>query len=141
MIDFQDWWLVDWGYYGLFFICMAWYSVGIYCIVDGWGGVGVGIQCFVLLNSWLDNVNLDKVCFFLWLIKQKYGKKILWVDFMILIGNVVLEFMGFKIFGFVGGCEDVWELEEDIYWGLEGEWLDDKCYIGDCELENLFVVV
>lgn len=140
LIDFKDWWLVDFGNYGLFFICMVWYSVGIYWFGDGWGGFCVGQQWFVFFNSWFDNVNLDKVWCFFWLVKQKYGSKILWVDFMILIGNVVLEFMGFEIIGFFGGCEDVWEFESDVYWGVEMEWLDDVCYQNG-ELENLLVVM
>jgi len=141
MTDSQDWWPADWGHYGPFFIRMAWHSAGTYRIADGRGGAGAGTQRFAPLNSWPDNANLDKARLLLWPIKQKYGKKISWADLMILTGNVALESMGFKTFGFAGGREDVWEPEEDIYWGPEGEWLDDKRYTGDRELENPLAAV
>ncbi|MBQ4818737.1 catalase/peroxidase HPI [Aquimarina sp. MMG016] len=136
MTDSQDWWPADYGHYGPFFIRMAWHSAGTYRIADGRGGAGSGTQRFAPLNSWPDNGNLDKARLLLWPIKQKYGNKISWADLMILAGNCALESMGFKTFGFAGGREDIWEPEEDIYWGAETEWLGDKRYAGDRELEN-----
>ena len=128
MTDSQEWWPADFGHYGPLFIRMAWHSAGTYRIGDGRGGAGSGQQRFAPLNSWPDNVNLDKARRLLWPIKQKYGKKISWADLMILTGNVALESMGFKTFGFGGGRADVWEPEEDIYWGPEGTWLADERY-------------
>ena len=136
MTDSQDWWPADFGHYGPLFVRMAWHSAGTYRVSDGRGGGGTGNQRFAPLNSWPDNVNLDKARRLIWPIKQKYGRKISWADLMILTGNVALESMGFKTFGFAGGREDIWEPEEDIYWGPEGKWLDDKRYSGDRDLEN-----
>ena len=136
MTDSQDWWPADFGHYGPLFIRMAWHGAGTYRIGDGRGGAGSGQQRFAPLNSWPDNVNLDKARRLLWPIKQKYGRKISWADLMILAGNVALESMGFKTFGFGGGRADVWEPEEDTYWGPEGKWLEDKRYSGDRDLQN-----
>jgi catalase-peroxidase len=136
MTDSQEWWPADFGHYGPLFIRMAWHSAGTYRIADGRGGAGAGQQRFAPLNSWPDNVNLDKARRLLWPIKQKYGKKISWADLMILTGNVALESMGFKTFGFAGGRADVWEPEQDVYWGPEGKWLADERYSGDRELQN-----
>jgi len=136
MTDSQEWWPADFGHYGPLFIRMAWHSAGTYRIGDGRGGAGSGQQRFAPLNSWPDNVNLDKARRLLWPIKQKYGRKISWADLMILAGNVALESMGFKTFGFGGGRADVWEPEEEIYWGPEGTWLADERYSGDRDLEN-----
>jgi catalase-peroxidase len=141
MTDSQDWWPADWGHYGPLLIRMAWHSAGTYRKGDGRGGAGSGNQRLAPLNSWPDNVNLDKARRLLWPIKQKYGKKISWADLMILAGNCALESMGFKTFGFGGGREDVWEPEEDIYWGSEAEWLGDKRYTGDRDLENPLAAV
>ena len=136
MTTSQDWWPADYGHYGPLFIRMAWHSAGTYRIGDGRGGARTGTQRFAPLNSWPDNGNLDKARMLLWPVKQKYGRKISWADLMILAGNCALESMGFKTFGFAGGREDVWEPEEDIYWGTEVEWLGDKRYTGDRDLEN-----
>jgi catalase-peroxidase len=141
MTDSQDWWPADYGHYGGLFIRMAWHSAGTYRTGDGRGGGGSGNQRFAPLNSWPDNVNLDKARRLLWPIKQKYGNKISWADLMILAGNCALESMGFKTFGFGGGREDIWEPEEDTYWGTESEWLGDKRYSGDRELENPLAAV
>jgi catalase-peroxidase len=141
MTSSQDWWPADYGHYGPFFIRMAWHSSGTYRTGDGRGGAGNGTQRFAPLNSWPDNVNLDKARRLLWPIKQKYGNKISWADLMILAGNVALESMGFKTFGFGGGRADVWHPEEDIYWGVETEWLGDKRYSGDRQLDNPLAAV
>ncbi len=141
MTKSQEWWPADYGHYGPFFIRMAWHSAGTYRISDGRGGGGSGTQRFAPLNSWPDNTNLDKARLLLWPIKKKYGKKISWADLMILAGNCALESMGFNTFGFAGGREDVWEPEEDIYWGAEKEWLADNRYTGNRELENPLAAV
>lgn len=141
MTKFQEWWPADFGHYGPLFIRMAWHSAGTYRIADGRGGGGTGSQRFEPLNSWPDNVNLDKARRLIWPVKQKYGRKISWADLIILAGNCALESMGFKTFGFGGGREDVWEPLEDIYWGSEGEWLGDKRYTGDRDLENPLAAV
>jgi len=137
----QDWWPADWGHYGPLMIRMAWHSAGTYRIGDGRGGAGNGSQRFAPLNSWPDNINLDKARRLLWPIKQKYGRSISWADLMILAGNVALESMGFKTFGFAGGREDIWEPEKDIYWGSEDKWLGDARYSGDRDLENPLAAV
>ena len=136
MTDSQDWWPADYGHYGPLFIRMAWHSAGTYRIGDGRGGAGAGQQRFAPLNSWPDNANLDKARRLLWPIKQKYGRKLSWADLMILTGNVALESMGFKTFGFAGGRADVWEPEHDVNWGPEAKWLDDQRYSGDRELHG-----
>ncbi len=141
MEDSQDWWPADYGHYGPFFIRMAWHSAGTYRIQDGRGGAGGGTQRFAPLNSWPDNANLDKARLLLWPVKQKYGSKISWADLMILAGNCALESMGFETAGFGGGREDLWEPEEDVYWGPEAEWLGDKRYSGDRDLENPLAAV
>ena len=141
MTNSQDWWPADYGHYGPFFIRMAWHSAGTYRTTDGRGGGGAGMQRFAPLNSWPDNTNLDKARLLLWPIKKKYGQKLSWADLMILAGNCALESMGFKTFGFAGGREDVWEPQEDVYWGNEREWLGDKRYTGDRDLENPLAAV
>lgn len=141
MTDSQEWWPADYGHYGGLMIRMAWHSAGTYRMGDGRGGAGSGSQRLAPLNSWPDNINLDKARRLLWPVKQKYGKKISWADLMVLAGNVALESMGFKTFGFAGGREDVWEPEEDIYWGAEDEWLGDQRYSGDRDLENPLAAV
>jgi catalase-peroxidase len=141
MTNSQAWWPADYGHYGPFFIRMAWHAAGTYRTTDGRGGGGAGMQRFAPLNSWPDNTNLDKARLLLWPIKKKYGQKLSWADLMILAGNCALESMGFKTFGFAGGREDVWEPQEDVYWGNEREWLGDKRYSGDRELENPLAAV
>ena len=141
MTTSQDWWPADYGHYGPLFIRMAWHSAGTYRVTDGRGGAGYGTQRFAPLNSWPDNANLDKARRLLWPIKQKYGNKISWADLMVLAGNCALESMGFETYGFAGGREDVWEPQEDIYWGPESEWLGDKRYTGDRELEKPLAAV
>jgi len=141
MTDSKDWWPADYGHYGPFFIRMAWHSAGTYRIADGRGGAGTGNQRFAPINSWPDNVNLDKARRLLWPVKRKYGNKLSWADLFILAGNCAMESMGFKTFGFGGGREDIWEPEEDVYWGSEAEWLGDKRYSGDRDLENPLAAV
>ena len=141
MTDSQSWWPADYGHYGPFFIRMAWHAAGTYRTADGRGGASAGSQRFAPLNSWPDNANLDKARRLLWPIKQKYGQKISWSDLLVLTGNVALESMGFKTFGFGGGRADIWEPEEDIYWGPEDTWLDDKRYSGDRELQSPLAAV
>lgn len=141
MTTSQDWWPADYGHYGPLFIRMAWHSAGTYRISDGRGGGGAGMQRFAPLNSWPDNTNLDKARLLLWPVKKKYGKKLSWADLMILAGNCALESMGFKTFGFAGGREDLWEPQEEVYWGQEKEWLGDKRYTGDRDLENPLAAV
>jgi hypothetical protein len=141
MTDSQDWWPADWGHYGGLLIRMAWHSAGTYRTGDGRGGGGTGNQRFAPVNSWPDNANLDKARRLLWPVKRKYGNRISWADLMILAGNCALESMGFKTFGFGGGRVDIWQPEEDIYWGAEAEWLGDKRYSGDRELENPLAAV
>ena len=141
MTDSQEWWPADYGHYGGLFIRMAWHSAGTYRTSDGRGGGGTGNQRFAPLNSWPDNANLDKARRLLWPIKQKYGKMLSWADLMILAGNCALESMGFKTFGFGGGRIDIWEPEEDIYWGKEVEWLGNSRYSGERDLENPLAAV
>ena len=141
MTTSQDWWPADWGHYGPFFVRMAWHSAGTYRIADGRGGAGAGMQRFAPLNSWPDNANLDKARYLLWPVKQKYGAKLSWADLMVLAGNCALDSMGLKPFGFGGGRADVWEPQEDVYWGTETEWLGDNRYTGNRELENPLAAV
>ena len=137
----QDWWPADYGHYGPLFIRMAWHAAGTYRTGDGRGGAGTGTQRFAPLNSWPDNGNLDKARMLLWPVKQKYGDSVSWGDLMILTGNVALETMGFKTFGFGGGRADVWEPEEDVYWGAEDTWLGDNRYTGERDLANPLAAV
>src|SRR5574343_239367 len=141
MTESQDWWPADWGHYGGLMIRMAWHSAGTYRVADGRGGANTGNQRFAPLNSWPDNANLDKARRLLWPIKRKYGNKLSWADLMILAGNVALESMGFKTFGFAGGRADIYQPEEDIYWGQENTWLGDQRYSGDRDLENPLAAV
>ncbi|MEY4375351.1 MAG: Catalase-peroxidase, partial [Candidatus Eisenbacteria bacterium] len=141
MTDSQEWWPADWGHYGGLMIRMAWHAAGTYRTSDGRGGAGTGAQRFAPLNSWPDNCNLDKARRLLWPIKQKYGQRLSWADLMILAGNVALESMGFKTFGFAGGRPDIWEPEQDIYWGTEATWLGDQRYTGDRQLEQPLAAV
>jgi catalase-peroxidase len=141
MTTSQDWWPADFGNYGPFFIRMAWHSAGTYRISDGRGGAGSGAQRFAPLNSWPDNVLLDKARRLIWPIKQKYGRKLSWADLIVLSGTVALESMGLKTIGFAGGREDIWEPDESIYWGSEGKWLGDERYSGDRQLENPLAAV
>src|SRR5579871_6862645 len=141
MTTSQDWWPADYGHYGPLFIRMAWHSAGTYRIADGRGGAGSGTQRFAPLNSWPDNVSLDKARRLLWPVKQKYGRKVSWADLMVFAGNCALESMGFKTFGFAGGREDVWAPAEDIYWGSEDVWLGDARYQGDRQLDKPMAAV
>ena len=141
MTDSQEWWPDDYGHYGPFFIRMAWHSAGTYRIADGRGGAGSGAQRFAPLNSWPDNVNLDKARRLLWPIKRKYGRALSWADLVVLTGTVALDSMGLKTFGFGGGRPDIWEPEDDVYWGPETEWLGDARYTGDRDLENPLAAV
>src|SRR6187431_2967883 len=141
MTNSQDWWPADFGHYGGLFIRMAWHAAGTYRIHDGRGGAGTGMQRFAPLNSWPDNANLDKARRLLWPVKAKYGRKLSWADLLVLTGNVALEQMGFETFGFAGGREDVWEPDDDVYWGPETTWLGDDRYTGDRDLENPLAAV